>query len=111
MIDVPLNDEVAARYHQWVSQDGVTLDDPTFADLVGDIADHVVRAVACGAGREARFPARRGAGVTGETCQKACSTLHELWKQRIRWGSPTSAEMLTTCPLWTTLPLMAWSAT
>lgn len=65
MTDGALYDEVAARYHQWVSQDGVALEDPTFDDLVGDVSGQGVCAVACGAGREARFLAQRGAVVTG----------------------------------------------
>jgi 2-polyprenyl-3-methyl-5-hydroxy-6-metoxy-1,4-benzoquinol methylase len=65
MTDGGLYDEVAARYHEWISQDGVTLEDPTFADLVGDVSGQGVFAVACGAGREARFLAPRGAVVTG----------------------------------------------
>jgi 2-polyprenyl-3-methyl-5-hydroxy-6-metoxy-1,4-benzoquinol methylase len=55
-------DDVAAEYEEWV---GAELVDPTFAELVGDIAGQEVCAVACGQGREARYLATRGAAVTG----------------------------------------------
>lgn len=60
-----LYDDVAPDYDEWVSQQGDVLDDATFADLV-DVRDgDRICAVACGAGREARYLATRGATVTG----------------------------------------------
>lgn len=55
-------DEVADEYDQWV---GAELVDPTFVELVGEVAGQQVCAVACGPGREARYLAGAGATVTG----------------------------------------------
>ncbi|WP_433157192.1 class I SAM-dependent methyltransferase [Kribbella sp. CA-247076] len=57
-------DDVAAEYDEWVGA-GAALDDPTFTELIGDVAGQRVCVVACGQGREARFLAARGAVVTG----------------------------------------------
>lgn len=58
-------DPIAAEYDRWVSGDSPIPDDATFAAMIGDIAGQRVCAVACGAGREARFLAKQGATVTG----------------------------------------------
>lgn len=58
-------DEIAVNYDRWVSGDSPILADQTFAAMLGDIAGQRVCAVACGAGREARFLATIGATVTG----------------------------------------------
>lgn len=65
MSESALYDEVAASYHQWVSQVGDTLIDETFGNLIGSVVGQRVCAVGCGAGRETRFLARQGAIVTG----------------------------------------------
>ncbi|ADB31349.1 Methyltransferase type 11 [Kribbella flavida DSM 17836] len=57
-------DDVADDYDEWVGA-GAVLDDPTFAELVGDVAGQKVAVVACGQGREARYLATQGADVTG----------------------------------------------
>ena len=57
-------DDVAADYDEWVGA-GSVLDDPTFAELTGDVAGQEVCVVACGQGREARYLATQGAAVTG----------------------------------------------
>lgn len=61
----PLYDAVADAYDRWVSSSGETLDDPTFASLIGPVAGSRICAVGCGAGREARLLADLGATVTG----------------------------------------------
>ncbi|MFI7064358.1 class I SAM-dependent methyltransferase [Kribbella sp. NPDC050124] len=60
----PRYDDVAADYDEWVGA-GAALDDPAFAELVGDVAGQAVGVVACGQGREARYLAAQGATVTG----------------------------------------------
>jgi ubiquinone/menaquinone biosynthesis C-methylase UbiE len=57
-------DEVAADYDEWVGG-GSALDDPTFAELIGDVTGQEICVVACGQGREARYLAAQGAVVTG----------------------------------------------
>ena len=57
-------DEVATEYDEWVGA-GSALDDPTFAELTGDVAGKEVCVIACGQGREARYLAQQGAVVTG----------------------------------------------
>jgi ubiquinone/menaquinone biosynthesis C-methylase UbiE len=57
-------DEVATEYDEWVGA-GSALDDPTFTELIGDVAGQEVCVVACGQGREARYLAGQGAVVTG----------------------------------------------
>jgi ubiquinone/menaquinone biosynthesis C-methylase UbiE len=57
-------DGVAVAYDVWVGE-GAVLADGTFAELVGDVDGQRVCSVACGQGREARYLASRGAGVTG----------------------------------------------
>ncbi|MGB3329778.1 MAG: class I SAM-dependent methyltransferase [Thermomicrobiales bacterium] len=58
-------DAIASEYDRWSSPDGRDLDDPTLDALLDIRAGERVCAVACGAGREARFLAQRGAIVTG----------------------------------------------
>jgi ubiquinone/menaquinone biosynthesis C-methylase UbiE len=60
----PNYDAVAAEYDEWVGA-GAVLADPTFDELVGEIAGQEVCSVACGQGREARYLASQGAKVTG----------------------------------------------
>jgi ubiquinone/menaquinone biosynthesis C-methylase UbiE len=55
-------DDVADEYDRWV---GAALVDPTFVELVGEVAGQQVCAVACGPGRETRYLAGAGATVTG----------------------------------------------
>ncbi|MFG1813933.1 class I SAM-dependent methyltransferase [Kribbella sp. NPDC049174] len=57
-------DEVAADYDEWVGGSSA-LDDPTFAELTGEVAGQEICVVACGQGREARYLATQGAVVTG----------------------------------------------
>lgn len=64
-MDDALYDEVAEAYHAWVSGEPFSFTDDAFAELVGDVGGQRVCAVACGAGREARFLAGLGADVTG----------------------------------------------
>lgn len=65
MPDEALYDNVATNYDQWVSQQGDVLDDSTFAELIDVREGDRICAVACGAGREARFLANLGAKVIG----------------------------------------------
>jgi ubiquinone/menaquinone biosynthesis C-methylase UbiE len=61
----PVYDDVAESYDRWAPAADSILSDPVFADLVGAVDRQTVCAVACGAGREARFLATCGASVTG----------------------------------------------
>lgn len=65
MLDEAAYDRIASNYDQWVSGNGLTLADEVFAELVGVVHGEHVCAVACGAGRETRYLAERGAIVTG----------------------------------------------
>jgi ubiquinone/menaquinone biosynthesis C-methylase UbiE len=61
----PAYDEVADAYGRVLDPEGTGLDDPLLAELLGDIAGHVVLSLACGQGQDARLLARLGATVTG----------------------------------------------
>lgn len=56
-------DEVAEAYEQWLGTD--ELRDDVLVDLVGEVRDQRVLALACGYGREARLLATLGARVQG----------------------------------------------
>ncbi|MGC4192160.1 MAG: methyltransferase domain-containing protein [Thermomicrobiales bacterium] len=60
-----LYDNIADAYDQWVSTSDDVLTDAAFAELIDPAPGSRVCAVGCGAGREARYLARRGAVVTG----------------------------------------------
>jgi ubiquinone/menaquinone biosynthesis C-methylase UbiE len=61
----PPYDEVAEAYSRVLDPDGLGLDDPVLAELLGEIAHQVVLSLACGQGQDARLLARLGARVTG----------------------------------------------
>jgi ubiquinone/menaquinone biosynthesis C-methylase UbiE len=61
----PAYDEVAAAYQRVLDPEGLGLNDPVVAGLLGDVAGQVVLSLACGQGQDARLLARLGATVTG----------------------------------------------
>lgn len=61
----PAYDGVADAYSRVLDPEGIGLNDPVLAELVGDIAGRVVLSLACGQGQDARLLARLGATVTG----------------------------------------------
>jgi ubiquinone/menaquinone biosynthesis C-methylase UbiE len=64
--DIPAAyDAVAEVYSRTFDPDGTGLDDPIFAQLIGDVANQVVLSLACGQGQDARLLASLGASVTG----------------------------------------------
>jgi ubiquinone/menaquinone biosynthesis C-methylase UbiE len=58
-------DEVADAYGRVLDPDGVGLDDPVLAELLGDVTRQNVLSLACGQGQDSRLLARLGARVTG----------------------------------------------
>lgn len=62
MAEVSLYDDVAASYDAWA---GATLSDHTLDELIETQSGDLLCSVCCGAGRDARYLAARGAVVTG----------------------------------------------